>query len=76
MTLNSSVACIGELLINFFCTDVDTDLVDGQHFDKQAGGAPANVCATISRLGYDCLQQSCRCVCLYESGCYFGNTDP
>jgi fructokinase len=51
MTLNSSVICIGELIIDFFCTDVDTDLVDGQHFDKQAGGAPANVCATISRLG-------------------------
>jgi fructokinase len=42
---------MGELLIDFFCTDVDIDLVEGQHFEKQAGGAPANVCATIAKLG-------------------------
>ncbi|MBT2726145.1 carbohydrate kinase [Bacillus sp. ISL-75] len=51
MTLRSTVICIGELLIDFFCTDVGIDLVNGQHFEKQAGGAPANVCATISKLG-------------------------
>lgn len=51
MTLNSSVICIGELLIDFFCTNVGIDLVEGQHFEKQAGGAPANVCATIAKLG-------------------------
>jgi fructokinase len=49
--LNSSVICIGELLIDFFCTDVDINLIEGQNFQKQAGGAPANVCATIAKLG-------------------------
>ncbi|MFN7249374.1 MAG: carbohydrate kinase family protein [Anaerobacillus sp.] len=48
---NRSVICIGELLIDFFCTDVDIDLVEGKNFQKQAGGAPANVCATIAKLG-------------------------
>lgn len=51
MKENSSVICIGELLIDFFCVDVGVDLIEGQHFDKQAGGAPANVCATIAKLG-------------------------
>ncbi|MGM0751602.1 MAG: carbohydrate kinase family protein [Bacillota bacterium] len=46
-----TILCIGELLIDFFCTDIDTDLTKGQHFSKQAGGAPANVCATITTLG-------------------------
>jgi fructokinase len=51
MKPNSSVICIGEILIDFFCTDIGIDLADGQHFEKKAGGAPANVCATISKLG-------------------------
>jgi len=51
MKTNTSVICIGELLIDFFCTDVDIDLVKGQNFEKQAGGAPANVCAAIVKLG-------------------------
>jgi fructokinase len=51
MSKNSAVVCIGELLIDFFCTDVDIDLIEGQNFEKQAGGAPANVCATIVKLG-------------------------
>ncbi|WP_412998474.1 carbohydrate kinase family protein [Neobacillus sp. 3P2-tot-E-2] len=42
---------MGELLIDFFCTDVDINLLKGQNFQKQAGGAPANVCATIAKLG-------------------------
>lgn len=42
---------MGELLIDFFCTDIGTDLIKGQNFEKQAGGAPANVCATIAKLG-------------------------
>ncbi|MEH7249023.1 carbohydrate kinase [Neobacillus niacini] len=49
--MNSSIICIGELLIDFFCTDVDINLSDGESFQKQAGGAPANVCATIAKLG-------------------------
>ncbi|WP_067727423.1 carbohydrate kinase family protein [Oceanobacillus damuensis] len=55
MSTNSSVICIGELLIDFFCTDVDIDLSEGENFKKQAGGAPANVCATIVKLGGDAL---------------------
>lgn len=47
----ASVVCIGELLIDFFCTDIEVDLLEGKHFEKQAGGAPANVCATIVKLG-------------------------
>jgi fructokinase len=49
--MSSSIVCIGELLIDFFCTDVEIDLMEGQNFQKQAGGAPANVCATIAKLG-------------------------
>lgn len=45
------VSCIGELLIDMFCTDVDVALKDGENFRKMAGGAPANVAATVSRLG-------------------------
>lgn len=47
----SLVVCVGELLIDFFCTDIDVNLTDGTKFEKHAGGAPANVTATISRLG-------------------------
>lgn len=45
------IACIGELLIDFVCTDIDQGLVQGQHFLKKAGGAPANVAVTIARCG-------------------------
>ena len=51
MKLNTTVLCIGELLIDFYCTDIGIDLVGGRHFEKQAGGAPANVCATVAKLG-------------------------
>lgn len=50
---SNSVVCIGELLIDFFCTDVDIDLMKGHHFLKSAGGAPANVSAAIAKLGGD-----------------------
>jgi fructokinase len=52
---NSAIICMGELLIDFFCTDVDIDLVEGKNFEKQAGGAPANVSATIVKLGGNAL---------------------
>ncbi len=51
MSSHISIFCIGELLIDFFCTDVDIDLLEGKNFQKQAGGAPANVCAAIAKLG-------------------------
>lgn len=47
----SYVICIGELLIDFFCKDRGNNLMEGDIFEKQAGGAPANVCATIVKLG-------------------------
>ncbi|ACT03822.1 carbohydrate kinase family protein [Paenibacillus sp. JDR-2] len=46
-----NVVCIGELLIDFFCIDIDVDLEQGEQFAKKAGGAPANVSAAIARLG-------------------------
>lgn len=51
MDTSNTVVCVGELLIDFFCKDVDVSLVQGNVFEKQAGGAPANVSAAISRLG-------------------------
>jgi fructokinase len=51
MSESNLVVCIGELLIDFYCTDVDVDLAKGENFIKQAGGAPANVAAAISKLG-------------------------
>ncbi|OXT16169.1 carbohydrate kinase [Bacillus sp. OG2] len=47
----ASVICIGELIVDFFCTDIGMELIEGRTFEKQAGGAPANVCAAIVKLG-------------------------
>ncbi|WP_319371658.1 carbohydrate kinase [uncultured Ilyobacter sp.] len=49
--MNPKIVCIGELLIDFICKDIDSDLVDGESFEKKAGGAPANVCAAAAKLG-------------------------
>ncbi|MCS3405872.1 carbohydrate kinase [Serratia sp. AKBS12] len=46
-----SIVCLGELLIDFVCTDIDQGLVKGENFLKKAGGAPANVAVAITRLG-------------------------
>jgi fructokinase len=51
MMKNNLVVCVGELLIDFFCVDIDVDLKVGANFVKQAGGAPANVTAAIAKLG-------------------------
>ncbi|AWE06103.1 carbohydrate kinase [Lysinibacillus sp. 2017] len=45
------VFCIGELLIDFFTTAQQQSLIEAMTFEKQAGGAPANVAATIAKLG-------------------------
>ncbi|HBR1298337.1 TPA: carbohydrate kinase [Klebsiella pneumoniae] len=45
------VACVGELLIDFVCSDIDANLFEGNNFLKKAGGAPANVACAVSRLG-------------------------
>lgn len=49
--MSKDVICIGELLIDFICSDIDASLIDGERFIKKAGGAPANVAAAISKLG-------------------------
>ena len=45
------ITCLGELLIDFVCTDIAQGLVKGENFLKKAGGAPANVAVAIARLG-------------------------
>ena len=45
------ITCLGELLIDFVCTDIAQGLVKGERFLKKAGGAPANVATAIARLG-------------------------
>lgn len=45
------VLTIGELLIDFICLDRNKSIMDGNVFEKKAGGAPANVAAVISILG-------------------------
>ncbi|SOC23338.1 fructokinase [Ureibacillus xyleni] len=49
--MTHSILCIGELLIDFFCNERNVNLQQGQTFIKHAGGAPANVCAAIAKLG-------------------------
>ncbi len=49
--MTKPILCIGELLIDFFCTDINSSLIEGEAFEKRAGGAPANVCATIANFG-------------------------
>lgn len=45
------VICIGEMLIDFVCTDTNSGLVNGVNYVKKSGGAPANVAACIGKLG-------------------------
>jgi fructokinase len=45
------ILCIGEALIDMFCTDRDSSLAEAQHFTKKPGGAPTNVAAAIAALG-------------------------
>lgn len=45
------ILCIGELLIDFFTTEIQQSLIEATTFEKQAGGAPANVAAAIAKLG-------------------------
>ena len=46
------IYCIGEALIDFACTD-SLGLRHGKQFEKNAGGAPANVAAAVAKLGGD-----------------------
>lgn len=47
--MNKNIFCIGELLIDMVCVD-NKGLKNGEKFEKKAGGAPANVAASISKL--------------------------
>ena len=49
--MRESILCIGELLIDFFSNDTNGSLKDSSIFLKKAGGAPANVCSSIAKLG-------------------------
>jgi fructokinase len=53
--MGNKVLCIGELLIDFICSDINVDLTEGINFIKKAGGAPANVTAAIAKLGGEAL---------------------
>ena len=46
-----NVICVGEMLIDFVCTDTNMGLVNGVNYVKKPGGAPANVAACIGKLG-------------------------
>lgn len=46
----NQIFCLGELLIDMVGVD-NTGLKEGVHFEKKAGGAPANVCASVASLG-------------------------
>lgn len=53
--MSDKILCIGELLIDYICSDINVDLIEGVTFIKKAGGAPANVAAAISKLGGEAL---------------------
>ncbi len=47
------VLALGELLIDFTALDSDVDLGAARSFEKNPGGAPANVAVAVARLGGD-----------------------
>lgn len=49
--MSNRVLCLGELLIDFICSDINQGLIKGVNFVKKAGGAPANVTAALAKLG-------------------------
>lgn len=46
----SRIFCLGELLVDMVGTD-KKNLKEGKVFEKNAGGAPANTCAAVAKLG-------------------------
>jgi len=46
------VLTCGELLVDFFATEVGSPLEEAEGFQKAAGGAPANVAVGLARLGH------------------------
>jgi len=47
----NTLICIGELLIDFIPVEKGLKLKDVSRYERNAGGAPANVAACVSRLG-------------------------
>lgn len=47
-----SVACMGEMLIDFVAQQTGVSVGDADSFKKAAGGAPANVAVAVARLGH------------------------
>lgn len=47
----SDVLCLGEILVDWVCTEVGAELNDAKSFTKAPGGAPANVAVGLARQG-------------------------
>lgn len=47
----ADIVCLGEALIDFVCMEAGVSLVQANHFEKNPGGAPANVAVGLARLG-------------------------
>jgi fructokinase len=48
-----SIACMGELLIDFVAIESGVTVGEASGFQKKPGGAPANVAVAVKRLGHD-----------------------
>lgn len=47
----SDVLCLGEILVDWVCTEVGAELEEAKTFTKAPGGAPANVAVGLARQG-------------------------
>jgi len=47
------IICLGEILIDMFCTEVGVPLQKAPAFSPVPGGAPANVAIGLAKLGVD-----------------------
>lgn len=49
--MKKEIISMGEILIDFIGTDKNVSLKNSPHFDRRAGGAPANVAVAAAKLG-------------------------
>jgi sugar/nucleoside kinase (ribokinase family) len=49
----SDVLCLGEILVDWVCTSVGSELPDAVQFTKAPGGAPANTAVGLARQGIE-----------------------
>lgn len=47
----ADVLCLGEILVDWVCTEVGCELDQAKTFTKAAGGAPANTAVGLARQG-------------------------